>query len=155
MQRTVTAADALVDTEENLYSTLTNAAPSSDATQRAIDNIMQICKSKVVDEQTPTDAQRVCKEVANTQKVANEAAHDNTKSQGAAATGDLTANEQSTGVASCNDINLSMCGPVGANTDNGDGMRMTGIQVTYLNNTSSHVVLSLVTQELPPSQNTR
>ena len=81
-QPTVTAADALVRTGEDLCSALTGSTPDSDATRRAVDSLMEIFKTKAAEEQTPTDAQRVLKTVAHAQRVANEAQTDNTTALG-------------------------------------------------------------------------
>ena len=154
-QPTVTAADALVRTGEDLCSALTGSTPGSDATRRAVDSLMEIFKTKAAEEQTPTDAQRVLKTVAHAQRVANEALDDDAKSQGTATTAELTDDEQSTGDALDDDDDASTCQPVRAPTDDDDGLRMTGLHVTYPSNKNNPIAPPQVTQDLPPSQNTR
>ena len=70
-QPTVTAADALLQTGEDLFSALTGSAPNSDTTRRAVDQLMDIFKTKAANKHTPTDAQRVRIKVARSQRVAN------------------------------------------------------------------------------------
>lgn len=77
---------------------------------------------KAADEQTPTEAQRVRKEVVNIQRGTTETTRDNTKLQGTAATIDLTDDKQSSGVASYDDINLSTCKRVGAGKEDDGGL---------------------------------
>ena len=153
-QPAVTAVDALVRTGEDLCRALTGATPGSDATRRAVDELMEIFKTKAAEEQTPTDAQRVRKAVAHDQRVASETDND-TKLQGTAATAELTDDEQSTGEASDDDNDASTCPPARAATDDDDGLRMTGLQVTYPSNSNNPVTPPQVTQDLTPSQNTQ
>ena len=108
-------------TGEDLCSALTRATPGSDATRRAVDELMGIFKTKAVKEQTPTNAQRVRKVVVHAQMVASEADND-TKLQGTTATAELTDYEQSTGDASDDDNDASTCPPVRAATDDDDDL---------------------------------
>ena len=154
-QAAVNAADALIRTVKDLCSTLTGATPGSNATRLAVDRLMGIFKAKATKEQTRTDTQRVRKEIAHAQRVANETTDDDTKLQGTAATTDLTNDKQSTGKAYDDNNDAITCQTIRVDTDNDNSLWMTGLQVTYLSNGNNLVAPPLVTQDLPPSQNTR
>ena len=154
-QPAVITSDALVRTGEDLCSAITGATPGSDATRLAVAKLMEIFKTKAAEEQTPTDAQRVRKAIAHAQRVANKTTDDDAQSQGPAATADLTNNKQSTGDASDDDNDASTCSPIRAATDNDDGLRMTGLQVTYPRNINNPIAPPQAIQDLLPSQNTR
>ena len=153
-QPAVTTADALVHTGEDLCSALAGATPGSNATRLAVDKLMKIFQTKAAEEQTPTNAQRVRKVIAHTQKVANETTDNDAKLQGTTTIADLTDDKQSTGDGSDDDDDASICSPVQVATDDDDGLWMTGLQVTYPSNSNNPSTPPQVTQDLPPSQNT-
>ena len=144
-QPAVTTADALVRTGEDLCRAHTGATPGSNASRLAVDKIVEIFKTKAAEEQTPTNSQRVRKAIAHAQRVANETTDNDAKLQGTATTTELTDDKKLTGDASDDDDNASTYPPVRAAMDDDDGLRKTGLQITYPSNSNNHIALPQVT----------
>ena len=73
-QPTITATDALLRADDDICNALSNISLSTDKKQRAIDFLMDIFKGQAKKDESGTDTQTVCMEVAQAQRfVADEA----------------------------------------------------------------------------------